>query len=39
MRRFVSYLRWRFGSGGRGPLAYRMLSGVVVQSDRPRRHP
>jgi hypothetical protein len=38
MRRFVDYLRWRFGSRGRGPLAYRMLAGVVVESDRARRH-
>jgi hypothetical protein len=37
MRRIVDYFRWRFGSRGRGPLAYRMLAGVVVQADRPRR--
>jgi hypothetical protein len=34
----MHYLRWRFGSRGRGPLAYRMLAGVVVESDRTRRH-
>jgi hypothetical protein len=37
MRRLVYYLRWRFGSGGRGPRAYRMLAGVLVESDRARR--
>lgn len=37
MRQLVNYLRWRFGAGGRGPLAYRMLEGALVQSERPRR--
>jgi len=37
MRQFVQYLRWRFGSRGRGPRAYRMLAGVVAQSERQRR--
>jgi hypothetical protein len=37
MRRLIDFLRWRFGSGGRGPLAYRMLAGALVQSERSRR--
>jgi hypothetical protein len=37
MRHVLDYLRWRFGSRGRGPLAYRMLAGVLVESERLRR--
>jgi hypothetical protein len=33
MRRLVDYVVWRFGSRGRGPLAYRMLAGVVAHTD------
>jgi hypothetical protein len=33
MRQLVDYLLWRFGSRGRGPLAYRMLAGVIAHTD------
>lgn len=37
MRRLIDYLVWRFGAGGRGPLAYRMLAGALVRDPRVRR--
>jgi hypothetical protein len=39
MRRLIGFFVWRFGAGGRGPLAYRMLAGALVRSDRARRSP
>ncbi len=35
MRGLVDYLRWRFGSGGRGPLAYRMLGARSSRTSEP----
>jgi hypothetical protein len=37
MRRLIDYFVWRFGSGGRGPLAYRMLAGALVPNEQVRR--
>jgi hypothetical protein len=37
MRRLIDYLAWRFGAGGRGRLAYRMLAGALVRDARVRR--
>jgi hypothetical protein len=34
MRQLIEYFVWRFGSGGRGPLAYRMLASALVTQDR-----
>jgi hypothetical protein len=39
MRRLIGYVRWRFRSGGRRPLAYRVLAGVLVHRERTRRDP
>jgi hypothetical protein len=39
MRRLIEYIVWRFGSRGRGPLAYRMLAGALVRDEHGRRGP
>ncbi len=36
MRQIIDYIVWRFGSGGRGPLAYRMLADALREDVRAR---
>jgi hypothetical protein len=37
MRRLIGFFVWRFGAGGRGPLAYRMLADALVHGKHVRR--
>ena len=37
MRRLIDFLVWRFGSRGRGPLAYRMLAVLTATERVPRK--